>query len=458
MAAWQQYLADNRERFQDELMDFLRIPSISSLPEKAAEVQRAAQWVAQRLAAAGAGSIQILPTDGHPVVIGRVGQAVDRPTVMVYGHFDVQPVDPLALWSRPPFDPVVVGDCVYARGASDDKGNMLAPILAVEALLKTRGELPVNVLFFFEGQEEIGSPQLPDLLRGRKDQLACDVAFSADGGQWDIDQPSIVIGRRGLAAMQIDVRGPSGDLHSGTYGGTVRNPIQALCALIATLHEPDGRVAVAGFYDAVKPLTGEEKRQLLAVPHDDRAYLAAAGAEALVGEPGFSTNERAWIRPTLELNGIWGGFRGEGLKTVLPSLAHAKISCRLVPDQAPEPIIDLLTAHIRRQTLPGVTVTVTPFAGTADPYTVSRDHPGNRAAATVLEAVYGKKPFAVRMGGTIPVCSLFHSILGVHMVNFAFSLKDEQFHAPDEFFRLSSFQRAQDAWGRLLDEAARHHY
>jgi acetylornithine deacetylase/succinyl-diaminopimelate desuccinylase-like protein len=461
MADWRTYLADNRDRFLDELMDFLRIPSVSSLPAHAEDVQRAAQWVARRLDSAGAADVQILPTGGHPVVTGSAGFGAgsdDRPTVMIYGHFDVQPADPVALWSRPPFEPALVDGRIYARGASDDKGNMLAPILAVEALLKAGGRLPVNVRFLFEGQEEIGSPQLPELLRRHRTALGCDVVFSADGGQWSVNQPSIVTGRRGLCALQIDVQGPAGDLHSGTYGGTVRNPIEAICTLLASLHTPDGRVAVAGFYDTVRSIDPEEAALMAAIESDDGLYARDVGAVSVYGESGFTTYERAWIRPTLEFNGIWGGFQGEGLKTVLPSRAHAKISCRLVPDQQPDAVRDLLTAHLQRQSPPGVTVSVTPFDGSAEPYLVPHDHPGNTAAAAVLTVVYGRPPYVVRMGGSIPVCNLLHSILGAHVINFSFSLKDENVHAPDEFLRLASFIRAQEAWGRLLEEAAGYRY
>jgi acetylornithine deacetylase/succinyl-diaminopimelate desuccinylase-like protein len=454
MAHWETYLEDNQDRFTDELLDFLRIPSISSLIEHEADGVRAAEWVVARLEAAGVRDARILPTGGHPVVFARHERASDRPTVLVYGHFDTQPVDPLELWTRPPFDPVVHEGRIFARGASDDKGNMLIPILAAEAFLKGGGELPVNLKFFFEGQEEIGSPQLSGFMEENCDLLACDVVLSADGGQWSADRPCIVTGRRGLCALQVDVQGAGADLHSGTYGGTVLNPIQALARIAAGLHDADGRVAVQGFYDAVRSVEASEREQLAAVPHDDGRYADKLDVPALFGEPGYGTLERAWIRPTLEFNGIWGGYQGEGVKTVLPAKAHAKISCRLVPDQNPHRILELVGEHIRRQAPASARVTVQSMPGSAEPYVVSVEHPGNRAAARALSRIYGCRPYVVRMGGTIPVSGMFLRALGAHMINFAFGLDDECVHAPNEFFRLSSFIRGQKAWCRILEELA----
>ncbi|MGD8493870.1 MAG: dipeptidase, partial [Desulfobacterales bacterium] len=452
MASWKSYLEENQDRFLEELLAFLSIPSVSSLKEHKADVQQAADWVAARMQAAGIENVEVLPTGGHPVVYGDWLHAGDKPTILIYGHFDTQPVDPLELWSQPPFEPTIKDDRVYARGASDDKGNMLVPILAVEAMLKSTGQLPVNLKCFFEGQEEIGSPQLPEFISANRDRLACDLIFSADGGQWDEDQPALMIGLRGLCNLQIDVKAAKSDTHSGTFGGTIMNPIHALVQLLESMHTRDGKVAVDGFYDTVRALSETEKAQIAQIPYDESAYKAELGVEQLFGEPAFSTYERAWIRPTLEVNGIWGGFQGEGVKTVLPSTAHAKISCRLVPDQDPATILELISSHIDGHRPPGVKVTVEPNPSTADPYLIPFDHPGNQAAAEVHRALYGKQAFYARMGGSIPVCGLFLKELGAYTVNFAFGLKDENIHGPDEFWRLKSFKRGQEAYGMLLEK------
>jgi len=455
MTVWNQYLKDNTPRYLEELMTFLRIPSISSLPEHAADVKQAADWVADRLKTAGIEEVRILPTDGHPVVYGQWLHAPDKPTIMIYGHFDTQPVDPIELWTHPPFDPVIRDDRIYARGASDDKGNMLIPILAAEAMLNTSGRLPVNVKFFFEGQEEIGSPQMPDFISAQRDLLACDMVLSADGGQWEENQPALNVGRRGLCALQIDLQGAAQDVHSGTYGGTFQNPIHALAQLIASMRSLQGKILVDGFYDAVRDLTDAQRSQIAAIPYDESRYKAELGVEQLFGEDGYSTYERAWVRPTLEVNGIWGGFQGEGIKTVIPSQAHAKITCRLVPDQEPDKIVELIRAHAVKHAPVGTSVTVKKLAASADPFLIPFDHAGNRAARVVLKALYGKEPHVARTGGTIPVCGLFLKFLGAHLVNFAFGLEDENLHAPDEFFRVSSFKRGLSAYGMILEELGR---
>ncbi len=451
---WETHLEEQQPRYQDELLQFLSIPSISALPEHAGDVQQAARWVADRLTAAGLENVQVLPTSGHPAVYGEWLHAPGKTTVMIYGHFDTQPADPLNLWTSPPFEPQVRNDRVYARGASDDKGNMLIPILAVEALLKAEGALPVNVKFFLEGQEEIGSPQLPAVIANQRDLLACDLVLSADGGQHDEDQPAILIAFKGIAGVQIDVRGARTDLHSGVYGGAVANPIHALVHIIDSMRGPDGKILVEGFYDAVVPLSTEDRTTIAAVPFDEKAYKEAIGVDALVSEPGYTPQEHLAGRPTLEVNGIWGGFQGEGTKTVLPNEAHAKITCRLVADQDPATIAGLLTRHVERHTPPGVRATVRSLPGAAKPYLVPVDHWGNRAAEAVLTELYGKAPYYLRIGGSIPVCELFLSILGAYTVNFAFGLMDEQIHAPDEFFRLSSFRRGPVAYGKLLHKLA----
>ena len=450
--AWETYLQEQQANYQNELLEFLSIPSVSALPEHADAVQRAALWVANRLTTAGMEKVQVLLTEGHPVIYGEWLHASGKPTVMIYGHFDTQPADPLALWTTPPFEPAIRDDRVYARGASDDKGNMLIPILAVEALLKEEGALPVNVKFFLEGQEEIGSPQLPALVAKQRDLLACDLVLSADGVQYGEDQPALVVACKGLAAVQIDVHGANSDLHSGIYGGAVANPIHALAHILDSMRSAEGKILVEGFYDAVVPLSEQDRREIAALPFDEQAYKAAIGVDALVSEPGFTPQEHLAARPTLEINGIWGGFQGEGVKTVLPNEAHAKITCRLVANQDPATIVTLITKHVQQYAPAGVRAVVRPLLGTAKPYLIPGDHWGNRVAETVLKQVYGKDPYYLRLGGSIPVCETFLSTLGAYTVNFAFGLMDEQFHAPNEFFRLSSFRRGPVAYGKLLYE------
>jgi acetylornithine deacetylase/succinyl-diaminopimelate desuccinylase-like protein len=452
MTPWETYLIQQQERLLSELMEFLRIPSISALPAHMPDVQRAAQWLEARMKAAGIESVRILPTGGHPVVYGEWLQAPGKPTFLIYGHFDTQPVDPLDLWDHPPFEPIIKNGRLYARGSTDDKGNLFIPIIVVEAMLKTSGRLPVNLKFLFEGQEEIGSPHLPGFIAGHKDLLSCDMVLSSDGSQWDEDHPAVVLGTRGLAAVFLDVQGPDHDVHSGTYGGTIVNPLHALVQILDSMHDPNGRIKVDGFYDDVRGLSDEEQAQIAAVPFDESAYLHETGSPSVFGEPGFTTHERAWARPTLEINGVYGGFEGEGIKTVLPSKAHAKISCRLVADQDPSKIADLLIRHIHKAAPPGVTVTATKSQSGVIPYLIPPDHPGLTVAASVLKDLYGKEPYRIRMGGTIPANALFVQALQAYTLVFAFGLQDEHQHAPNEFFRLASYDRGQKAYGMLLEQ------
>lgn len=434
----------------DELESLLRIPSISALPQHEADVRRAAEWVADRLQVAGMEGARVLPTGGHPVVYAEWLHQPERPTILIYGHFDVQPVDPLNLWDTPPFEPEVRDDRIYARGASDMKGNLLESVLGVEALLRTDGSLPVNLKFLLEGQEEIGSPQLPEFVALNKDLLACDLVVSADGGQWSENQPELMLGLRGLAGLQVDVRGPATDLHSGIYGGAVANPIHALVHILDSMRSEDGRITVDGFYDDVLPLSDEERATIARVPFDEKEYARRIGVEQLAGEAGYTPLKRVWARPTLEVNGIWGGFQGEGAKTVLPSEAHAKITCRLAPNQDPARIIEVIASHVERHTPPGVRAETRPLPGSANAYLIPRDHWGNRAAEDVLTELYGVQPYLTRSGGTVPVCAIFQRELNADTVGFGFALDDEQFHAPNEFLRLESFRRGQNAWVRLL--------
>ncbi|MCJ7624099.1 MAG: dipeptidase [Anaerolineaceae bacterium] len=452
MGTWQTYLADNQAQFLEQLIEFLRIPSISALPEHAGDVQQAAEWVAARLKKSGVENVEVMPTGGHPVVYADWLHAPDQPTILIYGHFDTQPADPYEAWTNPPFEPVVRDGRIYARGASDNKGNMLAPILAVEALLRTEERLPVKIQFFFEGQEEIASPQLAGFIARHRNLFACDMVFSADSTQWSEDQPSLLLSWKGICGVQIDVSAASSDLHSGIYGGAVQNPANALAHILDSMRSPEGKILVEGFYDDVIPLSEAEKAQLSALPFDEAAYKKEIGLEDLdlVSEPGYTAPEHTAARPTLDVNGIWSGFQGEGTKTIIPNQAHAKITCRLVADQDPQKIIALLRDHVARHAPPGVRVTVQTTAEGVRPYRVSVDHPGNEVARQVLEELYGKNPYYIRLGGTLPASTLFLEQLGAYTISLAFSLDDERIHAPDEFFRLSSFERSQKAYCMAL--------
>ena len=451
---YQQYLDAHQDRFMEEYLEFLRFPSISALPEHAPDVRRAAEWVANRVTQAGLENAAVMETGGHPVVYGDWLHAPGQPTVLIYGHLDVQPVDPLDLWDHPPFEPRLADGRVSARGASDSKGNMFPTLVALEGLLQSEGRLPVNVKLCYEGQEEIGSPQISDFLARHKEKFACDIAVSSDGGQFDAEQPSLTVALRGICAVQVDVTGPSRDLHSGSYGGAVRNPNHALAAMLAGLHDRDGSVAVPGFYDRVREATAEERAQTAAVPFSEEEFLTETGAPAVFGAPGYTTRERIWHRPTLEINGVWGGYQEAGIKTVLPSRAGAKITCRLVADQDPEEIRTLLIDHLTNAAPEGVVVEVQRLSMDGKPYEIPSGNRFNRIAAEVLTEEYGKTPVYLRAGGSIPITGCFRDHLGVHTVNFGFGLKDELAHSPNEFFRLSSFRRSQRLYARLLRRMA----
>jgi len=451
MSDWEDYLDRHQERFVQELADFVRIPSVSAKPENIPDVQRAAEWVAARLAAAGAEHAQVLPTAGHPVVCADwLHAGADKPTLLVYGHFDVQPAEPFDLWTSPPFEPEIRDGRLWGRGASDDKGGMLIPILAFESFLKTEGKLPVNVRFFFEGQEEIGSPDLPPFVAANAHLLQADMIFSADGLQWAPGQPQIVEALKGLVSLEITVRGPRSDQHSGMVGGGIANPALALAHILAGLRDADGLITVDGFYDDVIPLDDAARAALARVPFPDEQLLAETGAPAIWGEPGYTAAERIFARPTLDINGLTSGWQGAGTKTVLPAMASAKITCRLVAAQSPEKVFEAIRAHVGRHCPPGVTAEVSRNPGRADPFLVPAGHNASSAAAEVLTDLYAKAPYRTRVGGSIPVMTTLLDTLGVHAVMFGFSHGDENLHAPDEFFRLDEFRRGQTAYGRLF--------
>jgi acetylornithine deacetylase/succinyl-diaminopimelate desuccinylase-like protein len=448
---WTSFLDEQHDRHFASLLEFLRMPSISTDPARTSDVAQAANWVADQLRAAGVPEVELLPTPGHPVVFGRWHDAEGAPTVLVYGHYDVQPPDPLDLWETPPFEPTFRDDRLYARGAADMKANLLTLIQAVEALARTAGKPPINLTFLFEGEEEIGSPNLPAVVRAQRDRLTCDVALSADGGMAGPDTPSLTVALKGILSCQIDLRTSSTDLHSGSYGAVVPNAVQSLVRLAATFHDSTDRVAVAGFYDDVRPLTDTDRAELAAVPFDESKFRDEAGVETLWGESGYTPLERRWTRPTLDLNGVWGGFQGEGTKTVTPSEAHLKITCRLVPDQDPEQILRLIERHVAQHTPPGVTATVRGMPGSARPYSLDRSTPALATARSVLQEIYGKEPLIVRSGGTVPITEVFKRELGVDTVTLGWGLPGSRAHAPNEWFRVADFATARRTFATFFE-------
>jgi len=452
-SAIEAFLDDRRDERLESYKAFLRIPSISALPEHAADCRAAADWIAADLRAMGIEHVEVAGTDGHPIVYGDWLHAHGAPTVIVYCHYDVQPVDPLDLWDSPPFEPAVVGDRIHARGSSDDKGQLHLHLRATEAILAARGRLPVNLKFVFEGDEESNSIHLERWLADNKERLKADFALISDTGFFEGNVPAITVGLRGIMYAQIDVTGTDLDLHSGSYGGAVQNPINALAQIIAALKGPDGRIRIPGFYDDVISLTAAEQAELEALPFDEAAYRETLGLPALVGEAGFSTLERRGARPTLDVNGIWGGFQGEGTKTIIPAHAHAKVSCRLVSAQDPDRIFELFQAYVAEIAPPGAVTTVS-YLGGGHPSLTPIDHPATQAAARALEATFGQAPVYIREGGSIPVCSSFEQILGLPVVLLGFDPPDQHAHAPNEWMDLTNYERGIRTVVRMWDEVA----
>jgi acetylornithine deacetylase/succinyl-diaminopimelate desuccinylase-like protein len=445
------HLAATRDDRLESYKAFLRIPSISALPEHAADCRRAAEWLVEAMAAAGLEHVEAAETGGSPVVYADWLHAPDAPTILIYAHYDVQPVDPLDLWTSPPFEPVVVGDRILARGAADDKGQVHAHVMAAAALLATRGRLPVNVKYLFEGEEESSSANLDAWLERERARLTADVAIISDSGFFEGNLPAITLSLRGIMYAQIDVVGTAVDLHSGSYGGAVQNPANALAGIIAALKGPDGRIRIPGFYDDVVPLSDADRAALAALPFDEAAYQRQLGVPALVGEVGFSTLERRATRPTLDVNGIWGGFAGEGSKTIIPAHAHAKVSCRLVAAQDPDRIYDAFRDYVAEIGPPGVTTTVQ-YLGGGHPSLTPMDHPATQAAARALEATFGRAPVYIREGGSIPVAASFASILELPVVLLGFTAPDENAHAPNEWMDLRNYETGIRTIARTLDE------
>ena len=439
MSTWKEYQEKNKERFLNELLELLRIPSISARSEHKPDMQKCAEAVKQGLLTAGVDKAEIFPTEGHPVVYGEKIVDKSKPTVLVYGHYDVQPADPLELWHSGPFEPVIKDGKLFARGSADDKGQFFMHVKAFETMIQTK-TLPTNVKFIIEGEEEIGSPNLAKFVSTHKDLLKADVILISDTAMISLDTPSIDIGVRGLSYIEVEVTGPNRDLHSGVYGGAVANPITVLAKMIATCHDENGRITIPGFYDDVVESTPAERKLMAAAPYDEAEYKKDLGVKELWGEKGYTTNERTGIRPTLELNGIWGGYTGEGAKTVLPSKAHAKISARLVPNQSAKVITAKLLDYFRQIAPPGVTVKAEEHHG-GEPYMTPIASKAYQAASRAIEASFGKPPIPVRGGGSIPICSLFEQHLGVKIVFMGFGLDSDNLHSPNEKFDLANFYK-----------------
>ena len=439
MQSWQDYQQKNKDRFLSELLELLRIPSVSARSEHKPDMQKCAEAVKQRLKDAGVDKAEIYPTDGHPVVYGEKIIDKNKPTVLVYGHYDVQPPDPLDLWKSGPFDPVIKDGKIYARGSADDKGQFYMHVKAFETMVQTN-TLPTNIKFIIEGEEEIGSPSLAKFLTANKDLLKADVILISDTAMLSMDNPSIDIGVRGLSYIEVEVTGPNRDLHSGVYGGAVANPITMLAKMIASCHDENNHITIPGFYDDVVEATPAERKLMSQAPYNEDEYKKDLGVDQLWGEKGYTTNERTGIRPTLELNGIWGGYTGEGAKTVLPSKAYAKISARLVPNQKAGVITEKLLTYFKKIAPPGVTVKAEEHHG-GEPYMTPIDSKAYKAAAKAMETTFGKTPIPVRGGGSIPICALFEKELGIKIVFMGFGLDSDNLHSPNEKFNLANFYK-----------------
>lgn len=439
MEAWKVYQQKNKDRFLDELLELLRIPSVSAASTHKQDMITCAEKVKQRLLEAGADKTEIFSTEGHPVVYGEKISDPSKPTVLIYGHYDVQPADPIDLWKSGPFEPEIRDGKIYARGACDDKGQFYMHVKALETMVKTNS-LFTNMKFIIEGEEEIGSPNLAKFVSSHKSLLSADVILISDTAMISMDSPSIDIGVRGLSYIEVEVTGPNRDLHSGVYGGAVANPVTILAKMIASCHNENNHITIPGFYDKVIDATAEERKLMAEAPFDEEAYKNDLGINALWGEKGYSTHERTGIRPTLELNGIWGGYTGEGAKTVLPSKAHAKISARLVPNQSSADITAKLLQYFQQIAPPGVTVKAEEHHG-GEPYITPIDSPAYQAAAKAIETTFGKAPIPVRGGGSIPICSLFEKELGIKIVFMGFGLDSDNLHSPNEKFDIFNFYK-----------------
>jgi acetylornithine deacetylase/succinyl-diaminopimelate desuccinylase-like protein len=446
-----EYLERSRDRHLEELKDFLRIPSISAKSEHGGDMATAASWLAERMLEAGLQSAEVIETAGHPIVLGEWRGAPGAQTLLVYGHYDVQPPEPLDEWDTPPFEPTVRDGNLYARGSVDDKGQLYLHLKAVEAHIAERGALPVNVVFLVEGEEEIGSPHLADFLRENQARLACDAVLISDTSMFAPGLPSIGVGLRGLAYMEIRVQGAKSDLHSGSYGGAVVNPANALAVILSKLRDTDGRVAIPGFYEGVRELGEKERASMESLPFDEEGLRAEVGSPKLGGETGFNALERVWARPTLDVNGLLSGYTGEGAKTVLPAKAMAKVSMRLVPDQDYREIERRFIDYVSEIAPEGVTVEVEALHG-GQPWRADPTEPIFDAASRALEKAFGREPVFIREGGSIPIVQVFQEVFGAPVVLLGFGLPGENAHAPNEWFSLDNYRRGTDAIAHLYDE------
>ena len=445
-----------KDAFVERLEDFLRIPCISTDSARKADVRRGAEWVHRLLTDSGFES-EIVETPGHPAVLGDTGPADGGgPTVLIYGHYDVQPTGDEALWDSPPFEPTIRDGSVYARGSADDKGQVLTHLLAAESWRKVAGRVPIRVKFLIEGEEEIASPNLAKIVRDHRDRLACDYVVLSDTPKLDRDTPAITYGTKGLVYKEIIVTGPKQNLHSGSYGGTLANPGNALASMIASLRDGDNRVTIPGFYEDVRDLAPGEQAQLTELPFDENAYLDTMGAPALGGEKGYTTLERRWVRPTLDVNGMIGGFTGEGASTVIPARVSAKVSMRIVPDQNPDRISKAFDTAIRKACPDGVRLEILDH-GSAAAYVAPTESVGMKAAAGAIEAGFGKRPFLIREGGTLPILPLFKEVLGADSLMLGFCVPDCNAHGPNEFFVLSDFHAGTRTSAHLMNLLAAGH-
>ena len=455
------YIDKNRQRMLDELCDLLRIPSVSADPDFNDDVKRCAEEVASSLKKAGAGNVEVMETPGHPIVFGEYHVSDEAPTVLVYGHYDVQPPDPIDLWDNPAFDPIIKTTpkhpegAIFARGACDDKGQMFMHVKALESM-KASGDVPCNIKFIIEGEEEVGSSHLDTFLETHKDKLSADVVLVSDTGIISNDIPSITVGLRGLSYVEVEVTGPNRDLHSGLYGGAAPNPINILCEMIASLKDEDQRIAVEGFYDDVLELTKEEREDMARAPFNEAEHRESIGIGAHEGERAYSPTERMSIRPTLDINGIWGGYMKEGAKTVIASKATAKVSMRLVPYQDHEKITKLFTKHFHKIAPPSVTVKVTEMHG-ATPAVTPTDSPAYHAASLAMKHTFGKNPVPIRSGGSIPIVASFERILGLKTVLFGFGLDSDAIHSPNEHYGVFNFFKGIETIPHFYTHFARLH-
>ncbi len=439
MQIWKDYQETHKQRFLEELLELLRIPSVSAKTENNQDMIDCAAAVKQRLLEAGADTVTIYETPGHPIVYGE--KIIDplKPTILVYGHYDVQPADPIELWKSGPFDPTIIDGKIFARGSCDDKGQFYMHVKALETMTKTNS-LPANVKFIIEGEEEVGSPNLANFVKANKALLKADVILISDTSMLSMENPSIDIGVRGLSYIEVEVTGPNRDLHSGVYGGAVANPITMLAKMIAACHDENNHITIPGFYDDIIESTTEERAKMAKAPFDETEYKADLGVSSLWGEKSYTTNERTGIRPTLEVNGIWGGYQGEGAKTVLPSKAFAKISCRLVPNQSSVKITEKILNYFKTMAPAGVTVKASEHHG-GEPYITPIDSDAYQAASKAIATTFGKEPIPVRGGGSIPICALFEKELGLKIVFMGFGLDSDNLHSPNEKFDIFNFYK-----------------